>query len=818
MSPDRRVRAGVAWLAIALACGSAAALTRCSDASAVDPGTATASATATHVELQPLAAQVKRLLEALDYIGAPLAAGDRRALDTAIADANGAQSAAAIERVLDRYVLLDVAINPESRVHVTQGAAAPDVMQDGWRTFLIKVTNAAGVTAPLKVASPQAQRVFSRGPNGSAMSPRPEQTIHQQDIADRWLDVSLFDKAPLTPPLSGLELEYRIVQIYSRDAGKREATISVNVGQGTQDIGFRNDVPILFTARPAVDVALHLLDEHGQPTVASLLVRDAQGHVYPSQAKRLAPDFAFQPQIYRADGEHLSLAPGTYTVDCTRGPEYLIDHQTLTVPDPAASASRASHAANASNARAVRAPVAFTCNLRRWIDVAQQGWFSGDHHIHAAGCLHYETPTEGVMPEDMMRHILGEGLNVGSVLTWGPGYYFQKQFFSGRDHPLSQRDHLMHYDLEVSGFPSSHCGHLVLLRLKDQEYPNTRVLEDWPTWDLPILQWAKAQGAIVGFAHSGWGLETKTDALPNYEMPRFDGIGANEFIVDVTHDAVDFISTVDTPSVWELNIWYHTLNAGFRTRISGETDFPCIFGDRVGLGRSYVQLSSPRPPGPAAARQPGAQSPSLDYGAWAEGVRAGRTYVSDGHSHLLDFRVNGQLVGTQDSEVRLDRSATVHVTATVAARLEASADGAAETALRARRYDEKPYWDLERARIGRGREVPVQVIVNGEPVATRQITADGLPHELAWDLPLARSSWIALRILPSSHTNPIFVLVGGRPIRASRRSAEWCLQAVDQCWTQKSPRIAPGERAAAALAYDHARQVYRRILAQSDRD
>jgi hypothetical protein len=46
-------------------------------------------------------------------------------------------------------------------------------------------------------------------------------------------------------------------------------------------------------------------------------------------------------------------------------------------------------------------------------------------------------------------------------------------------------------------------------------------------------------------------------------MPKFDGIGANEYVVDVTHDAVDFISAVDTPSVWELNIWYHTLNAGF---------------------------------------------------------------------------------------------------------------------------------------------------------------------------------------------------------------------------------------------------------------
>ena len=46
----------------------------------------------------------------------------------------------------------------------------------------------------------------------------------------------------------------------------------------------------------------------------------------------------------------------------------------------------------------------------------------------------------------------------------------------------------MRYDLEVSGFPSSHAGHLVLLRLKDQDYPGTKALEDWPTWDLPILQ------------------------------------------------------------------------------------------------------------------------------------------------------------------------------------------------------------------------------------------------------------------------------------------------------------------------------------------
>ena len=93
----------------------------------------------------------------------------------------------------------------------------------------------------------------------------------------------------------------------------------------------------------------------------------------------------------------------------------------------------------------------------------------------------------------------------------------------------------MHYDLEVSGFPSSHAGHIVLLGLKDQDYPGAKRIEEWPTWDLPIFRWAKSQGAVVGFAHSGWGLEVMSKDLPNYEMPGFDGIGANEYIVDVTH-------------------------------------------------------------------------------------------------------------------------------------------------------------------------------------------------------------------------------------------------------------------------------------------
>jgi len=106
--------------------------------------------------------------------------------------------------------------------------------------------------------------------------------------------------------------------------------------------------------------------------------------------------------------------------------------------------------------------------------------------------------------------------------------------------------------------------------------------------------------------------------------------------------------------------------------------------------------------------------------------------------------------------------------------------------------------------------------VNGKSVARKQIVADGSMNDVTFDVPIERSSWIALRIFPSSHTNPIFVTVGGKPIRASRKSAEWLLKAVDLCWDQKVVNISIKERPDAEKAYEHAREVYRRIVAESE--
>lgn len=743
--------------------------------------------TVSGVDKQPLAAQVKRLVTALEFLGAPLTQNEMRALEKALAIGDDAESVEAIQKVLDAHCLISIQINPESRVKVARGLAKPSLVEQGWRTFLVKVHNEAGVTAELQGVSPNAKSSHEGGWANSASDRyfRAMKDSTRLNPADLWLDMQMFNSQPLARDLSGLPLEYRIIQLYSRDPGKREAKLMFNVGQGTQDIGFRNEVDILFQAEKAYDVKLRILDEKGAPTTACLVVRDQAGRVYPSQAKRLAPDFAFHPQVYRADGETLKLPEGTYSVEFSRGPESVPSRLTRRV---------------GSRQRQ------WEMQVERWIDPSTMGWWSGDHHIHAAGCAHYVKPTEGVHAPDMMRHCLGEDLKIGANLTWGPCFDYQKQFFTGETDKVSQYPYLLRYDVEVSGFGSHESGHLVLLRLKDQMYPGGTSKDHWPKLGLNTLRWAKRQGAVVGPAHSGWGLDVTTSELPNYVIPPFKGIGANEYIVDVTHEvpgpggkpvpAVDFISTVDTPYVWELNIWYHTLNAGFRTRISGETDFPCIYGERVGLGRSYVKLDG-----------------RLNYDDWCEGIRLGRNYVSDGKSHLIDFKVDDVVMGENGSELRLPTARPVRVSAKVAARLNEQPD----PGLKARSYTEKPYWDIERARIGTSRNVAVELLVNGFPVAEQKITADGKLQEITFEVPIARSSWVALRVLPSSHTNPVFVIVDGKPIR-SRRSAEWCLAGVDQCWSQKERFIKSDEMDDAKQAYQHAREVYQRRIAEAPAD
>lgn len=790
------------------------------------------------VEGQPLAANVTRIVESLEFLGAPLPKDLAEQLDLA----GRQRDTAKLQTLLDPRVAFVVTINPEVRVKVQRGPGRVNLQQAGFTPLLVKVINQSTVAKPLRISSPQAGPVYAGAALGSLQRQAQTELKENENVdarTDRFLSVEMFQSPPMTRNLSGLEAEYAIALIGSQEAGKREATIQFDVGQGTQDIGFRGEVPVLFEVRPAIPVKLSIHDVDGTPTAARLTVHDKSGRVHPPQAKRLAPDFFFQPQIYRHDGELVLLPPGSFIVDYCRGPEYVELQAEFDVP--------------------ATGKTELELKLERWVDPMRAGFYCGDHHIHGAGCSHYDMPTKGVRPEDMFVQVKGEGLNVGCVLTWGPCFEFQRQFFNPLAHNLSERFTLLKYDLEISGFGSQALGHVCLLNLKDQTYPGSDGTTDkgWPTWTVPVLRWCKEQGGVTGYPHSALQVNPKAgatlllnrwdkdqnqtlsseecipallpetfevidqdrngelneaelvvslgraaDQLPNLAIPDMNGGGALEICVSTAEGVCDFISAMDTARIPEWNTWYHLMNCGFPLKVSGETDFPCMSSRRVGQGRVYVRLG---------------EIDHIDFTDWCQALGQGRSYVSDGYAHALDFTVNGTRPG--ESPILLDTSATAKVAASVAfapATPVGIAYGTQSTPLGRRMLGETRELLAPRsAELIRGGERLVEVVVNGQPVAKQTVPADGKAHALQFEVPIDRSSWVALRHFPELHTNPVTILMGDRPIRASRSSARWCRDVVEQLWEARHQRISETERPAARTAYDRAIQRFEQLAQES---
>jgi hypothetical protein len=809
------------------------------------------------VEGQPLAANVQRVIESLDYLGTPLPDAVRTPLDQAISR----RDAAGIQQLLDSQVLLVVSLNPEVRVKVARGPAAARLQQAGFAPVLVKVINESTATKPLRIFSPQAGPPYAGVAKLSMERQRQEPLRQNENTAGRtyrFLQVEMFTSPPMTANLSGLAVEYAIALVYSSEAGQREATIGFDVGEGTQDLGFRGEAPVLFDVRPAIPVRLEVRDHDGKPTTGKFQFSDKAGHIHPPQARRLSPDFFFQKHIYRANGEIVLLPPGQFTMSFGRGPEYKWLTETVIVDEGDGASRRAGEGKARTPIRVSLSNPQLSVKLERFINPMDFGFYGGDHHIHAAGCAHYTSPTEGVAPADMFKQVKGEGLNVGCVLTWGPCFDFQKQFFAPEIDKLSEPLTLLKYDVEVSGFGSQALGHLCLLNLKEQIYPGAVGSKGWPTWTTPVLRWAKSQGAVTGYAHSGSGLQVNpaaaakrlfaaldtdhdsrvsiaeaasqllpedfpamdadrslflteaeftrsidrvADQLPNVAIPELNSVGAQEIFVTTAQGLCDFISAMDTARLLEWNCWYHLLNCGFPLKVSGETDFPCMSSTRVGQGRVYVQLG---------------KVASIDFAQWCEGIARGRSYVSDGYAHSLDFSVNGQPTG---GEVKLSSAGEVTVRGKVAfssqTPLEAAYGGAMPVGGMRLVGDTVNLHETAGEGLFQRGKRRVELVVNGRPVASQEVAADDRVHELNFKVKVERSSWIALRHFPQLHTNPINVLVGGQPIRASRRSALWSIGCIDQLWNVRSRNIAPAEREEAHQTFERAKETYRRLAAES---
>jgi len=132
------------------------------------------------------------------------------------------------EQPMDQSVFLRVIISPESRVRVLEGNLVPGLVQHAWIDAPISIENQAGVTSSIRLESEQ----FIDGRLGESRL--------------RWLQIELVPDTPLT----GASWERRKLRIWSRDQGVRAAAISINVGQGTQDLGFRGELAQTFLVRP----------------------------------------------------------------------------------------------------------------------------------------------------------------------------------------------------------------------------------------------------------------------------------------------------------------------------------------------------------------------------------------------------------------------------------------------------------------------------------------------------------------------------------------------------------------------------------------
>jgi hypothetical protein len=225
---------------------------------------------------------------------------------------------------------------------------------------------------------------------------------------------------------------------------------------------------------------------------------------------------------------------------------------------------------------------------------------------------------------------------------------------------------------------------------------------------------------------------------------------------------------------------------------------------RVGQGRVYVQLG---------------RIAELNFNAWCNGLQRGQSYVSDGFAHALEFSVENRLPGTED--VTLADPGKVTVRAKVAFASEqpkAVAYGGIMPAGGRRVVGDTRYLHAPRdTGIQRGGKRLIEIVVNGEVMDQQEVEADGQHHDLEFKIPIAQSSWVALRQFPQLHTNPVNVIVSGKPIRASAESARWCEETIHLLWKNRHTFIDEGERRAAREAYDRAIDRYQQIAAEASR-
>jgi hypothetical protein len=290
----------------------------------------------------------------------------------------------------------------------------------------------------------------------------------------------------------------------------------------------------------------------------------------------------------------LDLSPGQYTVEIEHGPEYSLSTDSFTL------------AAGQTKVLSVE--------LKRLVDMPAKGWWPGDMHVHR--------PVEDV--ELLLR---AEELHIAPVITW----WNKRNLWATEKLPeesLVQFDGNRFYDT-MAGEDEREGGALLFFHLK-RPLDITQATREFPSplkfaeearmhrgvwieaekpfwWDVPV--WVAAgQVDSIEIANNhmcrdkmyeteAWG---KPRVVERYPAPRGNGY-------------------------WTQDIYYRLLNCGLRIPPSAGSASG-VLPNPVGYNRVYVHVGK-----------------ELTWEKWWEGLRAGRSFVTNGP--MLLVTANGAMPG-----------------------------------------------------------------------------------------------------------------------------------------------------------------------------
>ncbi len=458
----------------------------------------------------------------------------------------------------------------------------------------------------------------------------------------------------------------------------------------------------------AEPVPVRLIDADGKPTAARVSITDSAGEA-------LAPEGAIVRKSKA--GTSYFYADGEFKVAIPNGPaKMLISGGIETIPQ----------AVTITAAK----PKPVTVRMKRWIDTASRGWYSGDSHVH----LHTGGPL-AVTVKDALTAARAEGVNyVNLCVSNNVGDDIRDaDLITGQPHEASTAKHLLVFGEEMRSMIYGHMQFFGIRKLVEPQYTgfdNTPNNLDFPA-NYTMAAEAVRQGGLVTYGHPMF--KDKPDSF-DQDLTK-PNAAARELPVDailgVAH-AIDLMS-YNSDEERSAELWYRLLNCGLKLSACVGTDALLDRStDPLGGDRVYVKIDG-----------------RLTMASWLDGLKNGRTFVTNGP--MIDLRVNDREVG---ETVVLDQAGRLDVEVTV------------ETHVPVTKID---------------------LIVNGQVVTSLETqprpieSSKTLRHRIR--IPVDRSSWIAVRVHgpdhPSlfdgpawAHTSPVFVTVGGKPV-SSREDAAY---------------------------------------------